>query len=136
MNVNINKARGDAIIDELAKYGYEAYTHDGSAQVLIRPSDPSASAHLRTLPIELTSQLNNARGSVLIALRMRALAKRVAEVQAAVDAVPPDAIVAADATTGEAKVIRAPGFGDPEEFKKQVMNDDPILRAGEDFGAE
>jgi hypothetical protein len=119
MNVNINKTRGDSIIDELAKFGYEAYAHDGSAQVLIRPIDQSSDAHPRTLPIELTSQLNNARGSVLIALRMRAVAKaETAPVAPAIDAT----------------VIKTPGFGD-------ILGDsglklDPILRTGEDFGAE
>ncbi len=113
MNVNINKARGDAIIDELAKFGYEAYAHEGSAQVLIRPSNPDPEAHPRTLPIELTSQLNNARGSVLIALRMRDALKKADAQAAAVEAI-------------DAKVIRAPGFGDAPAAK------DPILNDGED----
>jgi hypothetical protein len=131
MNVNINKARGDAIIAELARYGYEAYVSGDpatSAQVLVRPilHADYDNCKTQTLPIELSSQLNNARGSVLIALRIK-MAAQMAETAAAKKA---ETEAAAQAV--EAAIVKAPGFGDGPSGLKH----DPILRAGEDFGAE
>lgn len=128
MNENISKAYGDGIIDELAEYGYEAYLNE--AQVLLRLINRSHDAVTQTLPIALTSRLNNNRGCVLVALRMRdaiALeAKRVAAQQAA---------AAADAAIIEATVIKTPGFGEVSTEDSTVAKD-PILTDLEDFGAE
>lgn len=107
MNFNINKARGDAIIDEMARCGYELYAHE--AQVLVRQIP---GVEQKPLPGDLRSWPNH-RGSVLIALRARAAAKQatVTVAEPIVEPVVP--------------VINKPGFGDA----------DPILQ-GADFGAE
>jgi hypothetical protein len=111
MNININRARGEAIIDEMAKCGYELYAHE--AQVLVRPL---AGATQKDLPGDLRSWPNH-RGSVLIALRARATAQQAVVTEAAPIVEP---------TT---PVINKPGFGDGGSD----LADDPIIK-GADFG--